>query len=74
MFSFNFKVVKDNEQFLKLLGIFGNGKRASSITLVVHTPQPLVVVLLLEWLPTKRRGGPMNIKVKLGMLVLYTSS
>jgi hypothetical protein len=53
----NFKVTMDNQQLLSLLGLSRDGKEASSITLVVHTPQAYVIALMPKFPPTKKRRG-----------------
>jgi hypothetical protein len=47
----------DNQQLPSLLGLSGDGKGASSITLVVHTPQPSIVALMLKFPPRKKKRG-----------------
>jgi hypothetical protein len=45
----------DNQQLPGLLGLFGDGERASSTTLLVHTPQPSIVALMPKFPPTKKK-------------------
>jgi hypothetical protein len=47
----------DNQQLLGLLGLCGDENKTSSTTLVVHTPHPYVIALLLELPLTKKKRG-----------------
>jgi len=57
IFFLDSKVAMDNQQLPSLLGLFGDGEGASSITLVVHTPQPYVIALMPKFPPTKKKRG-----------------
>jgi hypothetical protein len=47
----------DNQQPPGLLGLSGDGEKASSTTLIVHTPQPSVIALMPKFPPTKKKRG-----------------
>jgi hypothetical protein len=57
IFFLNFKAAMDNQQLPSLFGLSRDGKGASSITLVVHTPQPSIIALMPKFPPTKKKRG-----------------